>query len=183
MPRPIEPRPLKQHQLKTVLLRVPTGVWPVVSTGRVREFRAATGNAPQLWKVPTPTLAVCFRRRPTLAEYDYRLMVLEGVRQERLGAVTGEGLAAAGYEGQDALARFRRDWMISEKRRFEPLRMVFVYTVRPVDGASDLLDLGSTLVDHLYGDYLDQDAHLRPKTIRADQGNGREREAVPAGSR
>lgn len=180
MPRRVEPRPLKQHQLKTVLLRVPTPVWPQVSTGRVREFRAATGNAPQLWKVPTPTLAVAYRRRHTV-NIDYRLMVLERVRQEMLSAITEDGLAAAGYTGPDALARFRRDWMISEKRRFEPLRKVFVYTVRPVD-VGDVNHLGRELIDHLYGDYFAQDAHIRPKTISATNSD-RSREAVPAGSR
>lgn len=163
------------------MLRVPTPVWPDVSTGRIREFRAATGNAPQLWRVPTPVPAVLYRRRQQ-GEYDFRLMVLERVRQEMLAAITDEGLAAAGYVGPGAMARFRRDWMISEKRRFEPLRKVFVYTVRPTDGVTDLLDLGATLLDHLYGDYLDQDAHLHPKTIRAE-GSRRAREALALGGR
>ena len=164
--RPAEPRPLKQRQLKTVMLRVPTPVWPQVSAGRVREFRAATGNVPQLWKVPLPTLAVAYRRRQRTLDYDYRLMVLEAIRREALGAITDAGLAAAGYEGDGALARFRRDWMIAEHRRFEPLRKVVVFAVRLV-GPGDLDVVGRATIDHLYGDYFAQEAHIRPRTIQA----------------
>ena len=168
MPRAVVPG-LKQHQLKTVQLRVPTPVWPQVSTGRVREFRADAGNnAPKLWQGPSPTLAVLYRKR-VLKTYDYRLMVLERVRIEMLSAITDEGLGAAGYTGPDALARFRRDWMLQGKRRYEPLRKVFVYTVRPIDDleGDDLDYLGRSLIDFLYGEYLDQGAHLRPKTCSA----------------
>lgn len=184
--RPLEPRPLKQHQLKTVMLRVPTPVWSKVSTGRVHEFRAATGNAPRLWKFPLPILALAYRRRLGSTDYDYRLMVLEAVRREMLGAITEEGLAAAGYEGDDALARFRRDWMIAEKKRFEPLRKVVVFTVRPIQDDGDLTSAGLAIIEHLYGDYLAQEAHTRPRTVsangRATQGVGVSREAVTSGS-
>ena len=169
MPRPVEPRPLRQHQAKTVFLRVPTAVWGLVSSGKIREFRAAVGNAPQLWNVPLPTLVAAYRKQRAAAQYDYRLLLLEGVRREALGTITAEGLAAAGYEGPDAFARFRREWMIHEKRRFEPLRVVFVYTVRPIrDG--DLADAGAALVDHLYGDLIAQEAHTRSRTIQAQRG-------------
>lgn len=157
-------RPLKQHQASTVFLRVPTATWPLVSTGKVTEFRAATGNAPQLWKVPLPTLAVTYRRQIAVAQYDYRLMLLEAVRQEALGTITDEGLARAGYTGEQAFAAFRRDWTIHEKKRFEPLRTVFVYTVRGVE-PDDLGDVGLALVNHLYGDYTKDGS--RPRTVLA----------------
>lgn len=165
MPRAVEPRPLPQHTLKTVLLRVPSAVWPLVSTGKISEFRAAGGNAPQLWKVPLPTAVVAFRRRLSCTDYDYRLMLLQAVRREALGTISDAGLAAAGYEGDGAFARFRRDWVIAEKRRFDPLRTVFVYRVRPIE-SSDYADVGSALIDHLFGDYLAQDAHLRTRTVQ-----------------
>lgn len=153
MSRRVEPRPLPQHVAKTVFVRVPTHVWPMVSMGRVAEFRHAIGNAPQLWKVPLPTLCVVYRRQKSTPHLDYRLMTLEGVRREALGAISEEGLRLAGYAGEAAFARFRRDWMIMEKRRFEPLRSVFVYTVRPVrDG--DLAEAGAALVHHLYEEYV-----------------------------
>lgn len=185
MARPVEPRPLKQHKAKTVFLRVPSPVWAMVSTGRIREFRAASGNAPQLWNVPLPTLAVTYRRRRSTTEYDYRLMTLLNVRREALGTITDEGLAAAGYVGEMAFARFRRDWVINEKKRFEPLRTVFVYTVRPVQ-AGDLDTAGQALIDHLYGDYA-QEAQERPRTVQAEpraaQTTRSDRSAVAAGSR
>ena len=128
----------------------------MVSTGRVSEFRAAAGNASQLWGVPLPTLAVAYRRRLAKREYDYRLMLLEDVRREALGAITDDGLARAGYEGDDAFARFRREWMIEEKRRFDPLRVMMVYRVRLLQDG-DLDQVGRALVGHLYREYLEHD--------------------------
>lgn len=174
MSRPVEPRPLPQRQLKTVFLRVPSPQWGGVSGGRVREFRVAAGNAPQLSSVPTPMFAVLYRRQPARrpvaykserrpGAIDYRLMLLERTRLEALGAITEEGLRLAGYQGDDAWPRFRRDWCIAEKRRFEPLRKVVVYTVRPIQ-PDDLLIVGEKLVDHLFGSYLEE-AQARAKTI------------------
>lgn len=166
MPRPLNTeRPLKQHQARTVFLRVPSPVWPLVSQGQISEFRAAVGNASQLWKVPLPTLAVTYRKQLSTETYDYRLMLLEGVRQEALGTISDEGLRRAGYVGEGAFARFRRDWTIHEKRRFEPLRAVFVYTVRPVQ-PGDLEAAGLALIEHLYGEYA-QEAQARPRTVQA----------------
>jgi hypothetical protein len=185
MPRRVEPRPLKQHQLKTVLLRVPTLAWPTISTGRASEFRAATGNVPQLWNVPLPALVVAYRRQLSKVNYDYRLMVMEGVRQEALGTISEEGLRRAGYAGDDALAHFRRDWMVSEKKRFEPLRKVFVFTVRPFEHG-DISRVGESIINHLYGDYLVQEAHKRSRTIQVRDpaaGSSRGREAASVGSR
>lgn len=141
-------------------MRVPTPVWPLVSTGRVTEFRAGAGNASQLWRVPLPSFAVCYRRGRD--SFDYRLMVLEGVRLEALGTISDVGLGRAGYEGEDAFARFRRDWIIAEKRRFEPLRKVHVYTVRPIR-TGDVEIIGAALVKHLYGEL--RDAAERPRAI------------------
>jgi hypothetical protein len=64
---------------------VPTEVWGLVSTGKVSEFRAAVGNASQLWNVPLPTLSVIYRPRRGSGEWDYRIMTLEDVRREALG--------------------------------------------------------------------------------------------------
>lgn len=170
MSRRAEPRPLKQHQAKTIFVRCPSPSWALVSTGRVREFRCAAGNAPQLWKVPLPSLAIIYRRQLSVPSWDYRLMLLENVRREALASITSEGLALAGYKGDDAFARFRRDWMIGEKKRFEPLRTVFVYTVRPIQDDGDLTDAGSAIIDHLYGDYLAKETHKSPRTIQAERG-------------
>jgi hypothetical protein len=162
MPRPVEPRPLRQHHASTVFVRVPSPVWPLVSTGQVREFRCATGNAPQLWDITLPSLAVAYRKRHR-REYDYRLVLLEAMRREALGGITDKGLAAAGYVGDNAFAAFRRDWTLHEKKKFEPLRTMFVYTVRLVQ-PDDLETVGLTLIEHLYGEYTQQ-AQAAPRTV------------------
>jgi hypothetical protein len=138
-------------------------VWSQVASGAITEFRAAAGNEPQLWKVPLPTLIVAYRRQLSKTAYDYRLMLLEGVRREILGAITPEGLVAAGYEGDGAYARFRRDWMIAEKRRYEPKRMVSVFTVRPVV-QDDYVATGLALIDRLYGEF--ENARERSRTLQ-----------------
>lgn len=153
-----------------MFLRVPSAVWTVVSEGQVSEFRASTGNAPQLWQTRLPTLAVAYRRRLSRTEYDYRLMMLEGIRREALGAITDAGLRAAGYDSEDAFARFRRDWCLAEHRRFEPLRQVFVFTVRPI-ARGDLQRAGMTLVGQLYGDYV-ENAVSRVQTVQTEPGAG-----------
>lgn len=157
---------MRQHRASTVVLRIPTPAWSAVNAGRVSQFRCATGNAPQLWKVPLPTLAVTYRRRKSADHWDYRLMMLLEIRREALGAITPDGLAAAGYSGDGAFARFRRDWTIHEKKRFEPLRTVFVYTVRPIQ-PGDLELAGRAVIEHLYGSY--EEAQERPRTIQAQR--------------
>lgn len=125
-----------------------------MSRGRQREFRAAPGNVPQLRGIPFPSLVVAYRQRPR-EELDHKLMILEATRWEMLGAITAEGLAAAGYSGASARALFRREWMIHNKRRFEPLMRVMVFTVRPY-AEDSLPQLGEALVRHLYGEFLDE---------------------------
>lgn len=168
MPRPLEPRALHQRQAKTVFLRCPSAAWTLISTGRIHEFRASPGNAPQVWRTPLPTLAVAYRRRPSRNEYDYRLMLLEAVRREALGAITDEGLAAAGYVGDDAFKRWRRDWTLHTKRPFRPLCTVLVFTVRPIE-QGDLAAAGISLLGALYGEYL-SDARDRVRTVEVGDG-------------
>lgn len=165
MPAPHRPRPFKQHQAKTLFLRVPDHAWSAVSGGRVREFRASAGHVPQLWHIPLPTAIVIYRTRRSSEDYDYRLVMLENVRQEALGAITEEGLEAAGYTGDDASARFRREWMISEKQKFLALRQVMVFTVRLM-APCDREVAGRTLLNHLYGEFLGA-AEMDTQTLRA----------------
>lgn len=148
-------RPFEQHRASTIFLRVPVDDWPQVIAGRRQEFRASSGNAPQLWNVALPSFAVCYRKRKATGDYDWRLMVLEEVRQERLAGISDEGLRLAGYSGsrEEAFALFRREWMTREKRRFTPSRKVFVYRVRPVK-PGDREALAQGLLDQLYGSFL-----------------------------
>lgn len=156
-----------QRRASTIFLRVPSADWQAVSRGRIREFRASPGNVPQLWGVPLPTLVVAYRQRRRVEEFDHRLMLLEAVRTEALGAITEEGLAAAGYTGEKARPRFRREWMIRHKRRFEPLRRVMVFTVRQIKWEQDIEAASTSLVAHLYGDFLREDANGRAVLARA----------------
>jgi hypothetical protein len=145
------------------------GRWNEVSTGQVAEFRASTGNAPQVWRTPLPTLAVIYRRRLSRLEYDYRVMMLQAIRREALGAITDEGLAAAGYTTEDAFARFRRDWTLHEHRRFSPLQTVTVFTVRPVV-AGDRELAGRSLVAALYEEF--ENAVDTVRTVITEPGAG-----------
>jgi hypothetical protein len=148
-------RPFSQHRASTIFLRVPSQDWPYVISGQRREFRASSGNAPQLWNVKLPTFCVCYRKRRATGDYEWRLLVLEGIRQEKLGAITDEGLVLAGYPGprDEAFARFRRDWCIREKKKFLPMRQFHVYTVRRTVPADKEL-MAEALMDHLYGEFL-----------------------------
>lgn len=105
-------------------------------------------------------------------------MILEATRWEALGAITDEGLIAAGYSGENGRALFRREWMIHNKRRFEPLMRVMVFTVRPY--AEDLLPrLGEALVQHLYGEFLDEQ-RTNPQRAGLVAGSTRDASADPA---
>lgn len=145
------PKPWTQRRLSTTFLRVPYGDWPAVKRGIKREFRAGSGNnqVPQLWGVKTPTLVVAYSIDPQ-HRHDGRLMVLESMVQEPLGAISPESLEAEGF---DSLAEFRTYWMAREHRRFTPTRMVFAYRVRPAD-VSDLDAFSCHALDHLYGEFL-----------------------------
>lgn len=132
----------------------------MVTSGKRREFRVTQGNALKLANYSLfPSLCVCYRKRKAAGDYDSKLMVLEGMREERLIEASEESLRLAGYEGanrDEMFARFRREWMLREKRRFEPARRVMVFTVRPLM-EDELPDLAMGLLRHLYGGWLRDD--------------------------
>ena len=145
------PRPFAQHRLSTTFVRVHADDWPAVKNGIKREFRGGRGASSRTFNVecPTPVVAYCIRA-PN--DYEARVMVLTNTWQEPLGAISDQSLAAEGF---DTLAAFRRYWMLRERKRFQPTRMVFVYQVRPWE-PDDLTELGVKLIDRLYGDFLEQ---------------------------
>lgn len=139
-----------------MFLRVPARDWARVSTGRQRDFRRPLNNVAVAYtkegvRLPLPCFVVLYRTEPKLDV----LMVLEEVRRERLIEISEEGLARAGYTGprDEAFARFRQDWMIGERKRFEPNREVVVFTVRPTS-EDDVALVGRNLIYHLYGEHL-----------------------------
>lgn len=145
------PKPWHQRRLSTTFLRVPYGDWPAVKRGLKTEFRAGSGNnqVPQLWGVKPPTLVVAYSIDSQF-RHEGRLMVLEDMRHEPLGAIDAGSLEAEGFA---SLAEFRAYWIAREHRRFTPTRMVFAYRVRPYT-VGDLDIFGDAALTHLYGEFL-----------------------------
>lgn len=131
---------------------MPVDDWRSVVAGRKTEFRGPIGKSSALFNVPTPTLCVAYtvyRGRG----HDERLMLLEDVRQEQLGAISPESLTREGFTGDTAFEQFRRYWMARDRKLFQPTRKVFVYRLRPIR-PGDIEEQGERLVSHLYGDFL-----------------------------
>lgn len=144
----------------TVSIRVPTDDWPQIANGRATEFRLGMANYEPLSQLPTPMLAVLYRRDRVSGIRDRRLMTFVGVRREKLGAITNDGLRALGYAGpqKEMFKNFRRDWMLRARRRFEPLLPIVVVSVRAFE-EGDIAQAGSGLVRWLYAEALDE--HVR----------------------
>lgn len=142
------PRPYTQRQLSTLFLRIPSGEFRRVISGRKTEFRASPGKASQLQLAETPTPVVGYTVHRTRG-HDARLLVLERTWQEPLGAISAESLAA---EGQPDLAHFRRYWMGRTHRAFTPTRKVVVYAIRPwINGDRETFEY--ELFERLYGSF------------------------------
>jgi hypothetical protein len=145
------PKPFRQVRHSTVFLRVPAYDWPAVKRGLKTEFRSGWGKnkTPKLFQVepPTPVVAYTVQR----GEYEARLMVLEAIWLEPLGAISPESLEREGFA---SLAEFRTYWLERERRRFTPTRQVFVYRVRPWVAGQDEAPMGEALLQRLYGEFL-----------------------------
>lgn len=130
---------------------MPPAEWPAVSQGIKREFRVPVGeSAYQLWNVDTPCAVVAYSRRRHPPQPQPILMVLESVRREQLMAISPEGLVA---EGCADFREFRRKWCARVHRKFEPLRLVWVFRVRRFEEA-DRAVLADRLFTRLYGAHL-----------------------------
>lgn len=159
----------KQRRASTLFLRVPTQNWRQIIRGDITEFRAAPGNVPNMLRVVLPSAVVAYRIH--VGKQDARLMLLEGVRQEALGGITVEGLARAGFRDEDpaiARQRFRRDWISRTRRRFQPLKRVFVFTVRPLE-RPDVAICAARLFEHLYGEHMNG-LEIEAPPLRANFG-------------
>lgn len=145
------PRPYTQRHARTLFVRVPADDWPLVRRGMKKEFRGQLGRQSALWAnvaCPTPVVAYAIVR----GSYDARLMILQSVRQEELGAITPESLQREGFE---TFEEFRRYWLRRERggSKFKPTRKVFVYGIRPWH-PTDELEMGLGLLKRLYGDFM-----------------------------
>lgn len=146
------PKPWRQVRQSTIFLRVPRDDWPAVKRGFKREFRAGVGptkTQPSLVKMPTPVVAYSVSKAGD--DHDGQLMVLEAAWTEPLGAISPESLAAEGFK---SLAEFRAYWIARERKRFQPMRPVHAYRVRPWANGADARYFGDLLLGRLYGEFL-----------------------------
>lgn len=143
------PKPYPQHKASTVFLRVPAADWAAVKQGLKSEFRAQPGKTSGLLFVepPTPVVAWSYSRA---RGYDARLMILLDRYQEPLMGITPEALAR---EGHPSIAHFRRYLMARERKRFDPLKEVVAYVLRPF-APEDAREQADALLERLYGDFL-----------------------------
>jgi hypothetical protein len=144
------PKPYTQRRTSTLFLRVPTQEWGAVRRGQKREFRAGSGIVSQLHAVKPPMPVVAYSVG-VQGRHDAELMVLEAMWREPLGAISPESLA---NEGCESLAEFRRRWMIRERKRWRPTRVVSVYQVRLWRPGLDDEVMGDRLLRHLYGEWV-----------------------------
>lgn len=147
------PKPYKRTLTSTLFLRVPVSEWGLVKRGAKREFRAAPGIQSQLQHVelPMPVVGYAVDRH---GRHDGRLMILESMWIEPLGAITPDSLAA---EGCKSLAEFRRRWILTHRKRFTPTRRIAVFVVRPWRKGVDERVMADRLLEHLYGEWVGDD--------------------------
>lgn len=148
------PRPYRQTRTSTLFLRVPVAEWGLVKRGAKREFRAAPGSQSQGFDAVNPPMPVVAYSVDRQGRHDAKLMVLERTWKEPLGAITPQSLAA---EGCRDLAAFRRRWMLANRKRFTPTRLVAVYVVRPWRDELDMREMADRLLEHLYGEWTEAD--------------------------
>ncbi len=141
------PRAFPQRVVKTAFLRVPEIDWPAVRQGLKPEFRSSYAA---LTKTQTPTPVVAWTKRKDGA-YEHRLMVLTDVHREPISAISEESLRREGF---DSFAEFRRYWIARHRQRFEPGRMVTVYSVRPWT-PNDRQEMSEYLFDRIYGEFVE----------------------------
>lgn len=142
------PRPYTQRHARTIFIRVAAADWPLVKRGLKTEFRGQLGVQSALFNTPAPSPVVAYSI--VRGTYDARLMLLEAVSQEELGAITPESLEREGFVDFES---FRRYWMQRDGKKFRPTKKVFVYRLRPW-AAGDDEAMAAVLLKRLYGDWL-----------------------------
>lgn len=149
MSRLSSPKPYTPRQTSTTFLRVPSRYWVEVSRGYRREFRLARNKSGWFSRFDAPQAVVAYRFS-RVHGWDCALMALESCWEEPLGAISPESLRAEGF---DSLSAFRRDWVEHHGVRFEPMKLIYVFRVRPWEEADDYA-MGVRLLERLYGDFL-----------------------------
>jgi hypothetical protein len=148
------PKPYRQRRTSTLFLRVPVAEWGPVKRGVKAEFRSAPGAQSQ-WLgngAPDPPMPVVAYSVDRQGRYDAQLMVLLRMWREPLGAISPDSLTA---EGCRSLGEFRRRWMLTNRKRFTPTRIISVYVVRAWREGLDDRAMADRLLEHLYAEWLD----------------------------
>jgi hypothetical protein len=148
--RPSSPKPWRQFEVRTTFLRVPREDWLDVKQGRKTEFRAGGHYVTQLWNVTCPTPVIGYVARRGQTAHDSALLVLEKHWVEPVGSISPESLEREGFPD---LAHFRRYWMRRHRSRFDWLKEIHAYRVRPL-GPDDETTMGLQLFRKLYGEHL-----------------------------
>lgn len=136
----------------TQFLRIPLVDWPAITQGRKTEFRAVGRHATHANRLKAPAPIVGYALQRFRADAQARLFVLEDAWTEPLGAISP---ASLGREGFRSLREFRVYWNKRHRVGYKPLSTVSVYRLRPWEPA-DRDWLGFALLDHLYGEWLDE---------------------------
>lgn len=151
---------LLKRTVTNLPIRVPSTDWAAVVTGQKRMFRtySASGSerdrpvVPPGTECPRPCLLFTARHDGPLRTRRWEALpgILLSHRQEPLGSITPEDLAAEGFE---FLPGFRHYWKLRHKKLgWRPWDMVSVIEVRPFcEGDCD--SMGSRLVDELIGEF------------------------------
>lgn len=143
------PKPYTQRKASTVFLRVPADDWAAISGGFKTEFRAPPGKSvgAMFTDLPTPVVAWSYSR---VSGHDAKLMILLDRFTEPLMAIAPESLER---EGHPSVAHFRRFIMRRERKRFDALKEVTAYVLRPFE-PGDRSEQADLLLERLYGDFL-----------------------------
>lgn len=123
-------RTWKPRRVSTRFIRIPARYWPDVIHGERREFRILDKQATRPDNLIAPCLVVGWRE--VGGEYDSRLMVLERIWREHVGAITQESLEAEGHFGADAFQSFRHEWVDRTHRPFNLMQEVWAVRLRPL---------------------------------------------------
>lgn len=147
----------RPRHLYTVFLPVPPSLWVDVSRGIKTEYRLPRNHLRRLDLLKAPTPVVIYRTRQAKdaprEEWHFKLMVLEEAWEEYLGSISEESLEREGFS---SLAEFRKDWQARyfHRGRFEPLKPVYCFRIRPWDETTDYERFANQFMHYLYEEFL-----------------------------
>lgn len=140
---------------RTHFLRLPRRDWANITQGIKREFRGGGSLHLEVLDPPTPVIAYSQPSTFGGSEFRHELIVCEAAWREPLGAISPESLEAEGFS---SLAEFRQYWRDRHQQgRFDPLKPVIAFRVRPWRGDEDVALFGRLLIERLYLNVADSE--------------------------